>query len=316
MAALPPPTTAPAGWYPDPEWPGRPRWFDGRQWGPPLPVAPTLAPPPAPHPTLPMRAALGALAILLASLVAGRLVAERLGRYEWPVVSYVAILVVIGYGPSVWWCRYVSRRWGTGRWRDDLGFRFRWSDLGWGPLVWFAAVATQVAVAAIVLAADVPTSSNTDGVGEVDADRGYVIAVLVSAVVAAPLVEELVFRGVVLRGFVGRLGPFVSVVLQGLLFGAAHVDPARGEGNVGLAIILSGVGIAFGVAAYLFRRIGPTIAAHAIFNAVVLTIVLTGLADRLQDDAAPSTHDVPVVDQAHVAEPHGDHDERIVVDDG
>ena len=291
-----------------------PRWFDGRTWAPSLePVVTTSR---EPHPTLPLRAAVGALVILLGSLVAGRLVAERLGRYEWPVVAYVAILVVVGYGPSLWWCRYVSRRWGTGRVRDDLGLRFRWSDVGWGPVVWLAAVATQVAVAAVVLAADIPTSSNTDGVGEVDADRGYVVAVLISAVIAAPLVEELVFRGVVLRGFVGRLGPVLAELAQGALFGAAHVDPARGEGNLGLAIILGGVGVALGGAAYLFRRIGPTIAAHAIFNAVVLTIVLTGLADRLQDDdasPAASPADAAVVDEAHLAEPHGEHDERVVV---
>ena len=51
-------------------------------------------------------------------------------------------------------------------------------------------------------------------------------------------------------------------------------------------MVLSGVGIAFGAAAVLLRRIGPTIVAHAIFNAAVLVIVLTGVADRLQDAAS------------------------------
>ena len=66
-----------------------------------------------------------------------------------------------------------------------------------------------------------------------------------------------------------------AVVLQGLLFGAAHVGTADGVGNIGLAVVLAGVGVVFGGAAYLLRRIGPTILAHAIFNGVVLIIVLT-----------------------------------------
>ena len=59
-----------------------------------------------------------------------------------------------------------------------------------------------------------------------------------------------------------------------MLFGLAHVDPVRGSGNVGLALILGAVGVALGGAAYLFRRIGPTIIAHGIFNGIVMTIVL------------------------------------------
>ena len=62
--------------------------------------------------------------------------------------------------------------------------------------------------------------------------------------------------------------------MQGVLFGLAHVDPARGAGNIGLVLVLAAVGVAFGGAAYLLRRIGPTIIAHAIFNGVVMAVVL------------------------------------------
>jgi membrane protease YdiL (CAAX protease family) len=279
MANLPPPTVAPAGWYPDPLGGGAPRYFDGREWAPPEPPGPSLSPPTPPHPSLPVAAGAGALVILLASLVGGRLLLSWLSRYDWPILAYVVVLTVIGYGPSVWWCRATSRRWGTVSIATDIGLRFRWSDAGWGPLVWMGGVATQLACAAIVIGLDVPISNNTDGIGEVDASRGYVIAVLVSAVVAAPVVEEMVFRGVVLRSLLSRLGPAVTIAVQGVLFGAAHVDPERGSGNVGLVLVLTGVGVAFGTAAFLFRRIGPTIVAHGIFNAVVLAIVLSGVAD-------------------------------------
>ena len=96
------------------------------------------------------------------------------------------------------------------------------------------------------------------------------------------LVEAIGFHfpsGVVLRGFLSKLRPVGAVALQGLLFGVAHVDPVRGFGNVGLAMVLSAVGIALGTAAYLTRRIGPTVIAHALFNGVVMVIILSGVAD-------------------------------------
>ena len=130
---------------------------------------------------------------------------------------------------------------------------------------------------------------------------------MITAVIAAPIVEEMVFRGVVLRGLRSRMSAVLAVAVQGLLFGAAHIDPVRGAGNVGLVVVLSGVGVAFGIASQLLRRIGPSIVAHALFNAAVLVLVLTGVADRLQDGSSGGEQ-VGVVDQPHVTEAGGDGD--------
>ncbi|MEX2627554.1 MAG: CPBP family glutamic-type intramembrane protease, partial [Ilumatobacteraceae bacterium] len=320
MSELPPPTTAPAGWYPDPEGRPGPRYFDGHRWHDPV-SAGRLEPARPPHATLPISAAVGALVILTTSLIGGRILIDQLVPLGWPVLVYVVVLTVIGYGPSVAWCVHVSRRHGRGRLADDIGLRFRWSDLGWGPLIWLCAVVCQVVVAAVVLTAGVPTSSNTEGIAELDADRAYVVALLLTAVVAAPVVEEMVFRGVVMRGLLSRFGVVVTVGVQAVLFGLAHVDPVRGAGNVGLVAILSGVGVALGAAAFLLRRIGPVMIAHAILNGVVLAIVLTGVADRLQDDlesrgreAGAVVEQPHVVDEAHTTHPGGEHQQRVAVD--
>ena len=244
-----------------------------------------FAPPREAHPTLPFAVGVGAIIVLVASLLGSKFVLELVIDFEWPVVAYVALLGAIGYGPSVAWWWFATKRWGSGNRRSDVGFLPRWSDLGWGPLIWLATIMTQVAVAAIVLALDVPLSNNTDDIGELTADRTYTVAIVITAVVAAPLVEELVFRGMVLRSLLSVSAPPVAVIGQGVLFGVAHVDPVRGAGNIGLVLVLSGVGAAFGGAAYLLRRIGPTIVAHAIFNGVVLLIVLTNLIERLQNAA-------------------------------
>ena len=255
--------------------------------------------------------------MLTVSLIVSKFVLEALVDLEWPLLVYVVILAAIGYGPSVVWCRYVSRCWGTGSLRTDIGLEPRWSDLGWGPVIWLAALGTQLAVAALVVGLGVPISNNTDGITDLQTDRTYVVSIVITAVIAAPIVEEMVFRGVVLRGLRSRLPTVLAVVLQGLLFGCAHVDPVRGRGNLGLVMVLSGVGIAFGAGAVLLRRIGPTIVAHAIFNGVVLLIVLTGIADRLQDaDASWSGsggEQRAVVDQSHVAEVGGGGDAQAAV---
>ncbi len=277
MSTLPPPTTAPAGWYPDPTGSGQ-RYFDGRTWAPPTPTFAERIP----HPELPMRAAVGALVILTTSLLVGKALIDVLIDLDWPVLVYVGLLASIGYGPSMVWCWYVRRRWGEGR-SLNIGWAFRWSDLGWGPLAWLGAIGTQIAVATLVLLLDVPLSSNVEGVSELDVDRAYVVATVITAVVAAPIVEEVVFRGVVLRGFLSRFGPVIAIALQGVLFGIAHVDPVRGVGNIGLAVVLSGVGVALGVTAYLLRRIGAAVIAHAIFNGVVMLIVLTGVLDDIDN---------------------------------
>ena len=174
MTQLPPPSSAPAGWYCRSGRASRLALLRRARLGAAtlfMPAPITFAPPAAPHPSLPLTAAVGALVILLASLVGGRLLIDVLTRFDWPLLVYVALLTAIAYGPSVVWCWYVSRRWGTGRLSADVGLRFRWSDAGWGPVIWIAALVVQIAVAALILAFDIPLTSNTERVSDIDADR-------------------------------------------------------------------------------------------------------------------------------------------------
>lgn len=245
--------------------------------------------------------------VLTTSLVTSKYLLDAVVGFGWPLAVYVALLALVGYGPSVWWCRYASARWATGELGPDLGLTPRWSDLGWGPVVWLAALGAQLAAAAVVVGLGIPISGNTDAIDQASVDRTYVVAIVITAVIAAPIVEEMVFRGVVLRGLRSRLPAVLAVIAQGVLFGAAHVDPVRGAGNAGLVMVLSGVGITFGAASHLLGRLGPSIVAHALFNGAVLLIVLTGVADRLQD-AGSTVVQVGVVDQAHIAESGSDGD--------
>lgn len=263
----------PTGWFPDPWHDSGVRYWDGRAWTGYVAVP---APVPQPHPTLPLRAAWGAVITLLVSVTASRYLLKAISGFEWPIAVYVSILAFIGYAPSLLWCWYASRRWGTGRFRADVGLSARWVDAGWGPVTWGACFVAQIVVGLVVVVLKVPFTSNVKDVSDLHTDRGYVVSLLVLAVVAAPIAEEIVFRGVVLRGLLSRNGAVVAVGLQGVLFGLAHFDPIHGTGNIGLILVLSAVGCVLGGAAYLIRRIAPTMIAHAILNGIAMALALSG----------------------------------------
>ena len=262
----------PPGWYPDPWIAGGMRFWDGSRWTDR--VAAKVKPPAPPHQRLPLIVAVVSVCTLLVSLVASRYLLEWLVEYRWPIIVYVVVSGLVGYGPVLvvgWWA---SRRWGSGSLRADSGFFIRPADLGWGLVTWLACLAVQALVVFVVLAADIPLISNTEGIDDLAVDRGYVISTLVLAVVVAPIVEEMLFRGLVLRGLLSVMGVGLAVAVQAVLFGVAHFDPVRGVGNIGLIMVLSGVGVVLGAAEYLMRRIGPTMVAHAIINAIAMAVAL------------------------------------------
>ncbi len=98
-----------------------------------------------------------------------------------------------------------------------------------------------------------------------------VIAVL--TVVVVPVIEEMFFRGLVLRGFLrvfsgaGRLlGPALACGATGVVFGLAHFELLELLGLAAFGVVLSWM-------AYKFRRLGPCIFAHGAFNLVAILVV-------------------------------------------
>ncbi|MGH7674850.1 MAG: lysostaphin resistance A-like protein, partial [Gemmatimonadales bacterium] len=86
-------------------------------------------------------------------------------------------------------------------------------------------------------------------------------ASLVLVALVAPLTEELLFRGVVLRGFLTRYPARRAIVLSALLFGASHLNPWQ-----------FGSATVFGLlAGWWLARTGslvPCLFGHALNNAV------------------------------------------------
>ncbi|MDA8038018.1 MAG: CPBP family intramembrane metalloprotease, partial [Actinomycetota bacterium] len=95
-----------------------------------------------------------------------------------------------------------------------------------------------------------------------------VLSILVCA--GSPLVEELFFRGLVLRALLGRLehlgqrlAPALSIVLSGLVFALAHFEALQ-------LIGLAGFGIVLGYLAFRTGRLGSSIVAHVAFNSTTV----------------------------------------------
>lgn len=55
--------------------------------------------------------------------------------------------------------------------------------------------------------------------------KNQLLSRVVLLVIVAPLTEELLFRGIILRGFLNRFRPGSAVVLTAFLFAAAHLNP-------------------------------------------------------------------------------------------
>lgn len=226
---------------------------------------------------LPLKVMIGAMVVLFVSLVGQRELIDRLVERDWSVFVYMGLSVVVGYGPSVVWLWFASRRWGTGDLVADLGIRFRWHDLGWGPVIWVSTAVAMGVTVGVLKAFDVPYRSNLDISGQFffAPERTAVASLVISSVVFAPVIEEPIFRGAVMRGLLSRTHAVVAIGAQGVLFGAVHFDPDYGKEGIGLVIALSVAGIGLGVACYLLRRLGPVIIAHAVMNSVAMMVAIS-----------------------------------------
>jgi hypothetical protein len=113
----------------------------------------------------------------------------------------------------------------------------------------------------------------TDGFQErlVWGTRGEVLVDVLDSVVLAPVVEELLFRGLLYGTLRLRLGPAPATILSAALFALAH-----GYGVVGfVSVFMSGV--LWAVAYERTRSLWPGMLAHAANNLQATAIVLATL---------------------------------------
>src|SRR5690606_28853719 len=84
-------------------------------------------------------------------------------------------------------------------------------------------------------------------------------ALTIALVVIAPVVEELLFRGVLLPGLARSYGERIGLVLSALFFGLLHGRPAE-------AVVAFAAGLVLGALRLRSRSILPCIALHVGVN--------------------------------------------------
>ena len=225
---------------------------------------------------------IGALAFgLVAGAVAGKTGAQMQAIAsapvppEWYVVSTLLGLW-IGFIGAPW---LASRTQGTRNFVRDLGVRFRVIDL----------VGIAIGIGGQILVAvmyapfqhDIhdfngPSHKLTGG----SHGAGFVV-IAIATVVFAPAMEELFFRGLLLKALVRLFTPLrvaggaraagvvLAVIADGLLFGLAHGEWVQLAGLAAFGMILAAV-------SYRTGRLGMNMVAHATFNLVAIVAIAAG----------------------------------------
>lgn len=242
-------------------------------YSPPTAVAPALTEEPGPRLTFPRPVAgadvLWMLVGILSGLLSGVLVMVLLlfaGASDALTVTaglgVLSLLVVAG----TWWA--LARRGWT---RADLGLvrgrRSLW-HLCWElPVVWLGMMLLVALSSSLLVKQPERDDSNFEAALGLGAWAPLAVVVIVVAVVViAPLLEEVVFRRMLLGWLERRIGWWPGLLLQAVVFGAVHVS---------LPVVL--LAFFLGLAAALLVRwhgsLWASIALHAMNNAIATAAI-------------------------------------------
>jgi membrane protease YdiL (CAAX protease family) len=189
------------------------------------------------------------------------------------VTAPILFGAVVGqYGAWFGWMYTASRRKGFGSLRADFGFVVSFlRDWPMIPLgLGFEIVAAIVLLPITRLVKQTPQNV----VQELDTAHGAKLVVLVvTALLFAPVVEELFFRGLLLRSLQRRLSAPAAVAISAVAFGLAHVVFDFGSGAVLPALVA--LGMISGVFAVRTGNLSRSILLHMGFNLLAVLAVLT-----------------------------------------
>lgn len=169
---------------------------------------------------------------------------------------------------------YASRRHGSGSVGKDFGWRVgAWWDLPAGALVGLACQYLLIPLLYLPFESfDRSLSHQLSQPAHRDTGAAHTVPevaiLLLFLAIGAPLVEELFFRGLLLRSLLGRMPVPFAIVVSSVLFALAHFE----------AIQLAGLAVFGAVLAYMAwrtGRLGLSIGAHMAFNAAAVISVVS-----------------------------------------
>lgn len=190
------------------------------------------------------------LVLAMLAATAGDSMAPAGGEY----LALVSMLLQLAAGVSVWYVAPPNRHpaiWTTGK-LDRIVGHPRALEV----TVFVVAVATAQSAGWLVASlASEPSLQN----GPDRAPKTW--PAVVSLLLLAPLAEELLFRGWLLRLLQRRSGPAMALALSSVAFGAIHPWPESAVANTVFGLFLGWLALRTG-------SVWPCIAAHAASNAI------------------------------------------------
>ncbi|MGI8984583.1 MAG: CPBP family intramembrane glutamic endopeptidase [Acidimicrobiales bacterium] len=165
-----------------------------------------------------------------------------------------------------------SRRKGAGTLAEDFGLRGRWPDIGLG-------VGLGLAVQILVLPGigfllrPLLGQPEVSGPAQDLLDKAQgpaFLGLVLSVAVGAPIVEELFFRGLLLRSLQRRVPDWAAVTGSAVAFGIAHGSALPADAVILVMVSLTIFGAILAVLAIRTGRLGPSIVTHAAFNLFTL----------------------------------------------
>ena len=123
---------------------------------------------------------------------------------------------------------------------------------------------------------EMPVASNAESIEQLFA--ASTLLALIDVVVIAPVVEELLFRKLLLGRFIKMGSPYLGVVLTSLLFASMHEPFPMQEQTLGEWFLLFAyyflMGVLFAVVYVRTGRLSAAVAAHATTNLIVSLLYL------------------------------------------
>jgi membrane protease YdiL (CAAX protease family) len=225
--------------------------------------------------------ALALMALLVQWFTSGDFPAFALGGNLAVLLSYVVVWV-----PLLTACALACFVWGTHSLRRDYGLTFTWLDVlfGLGVGLFARGIASVIEISVY---GQMTLGSVT--LGDVEYNGWWIFGAILAPILVAPFVEELFFRGLVLRATrtaittstadgsrIHRAAPAVAIIVSAVLFSALHLTEAtNGPAALVLACSTLILGVGTGLIAVFTGRLGGAMVAHAVFNGSLLLAALT-----------------------------------------
>jgi membrane protease YdiL (CAAX protease family) len=188
---------------------------------------------------------------------------------SWPI-SLTVLSVLCLWIPFVVALVVVSRRWGQDQFSRDFKVHLRWVDLAGLPI----GIASQLLLVPLIywpLQRIWPDAFSSDEIEQRarelwdKAHGGWIVVLVVVVALGAPIIEELVYRGLILQALQSRLNDWVALIISAAWFALIHLQPVELPGLFAFALVL-------GICFQRTGRLGMAVMAHIGFNAAGLLL--------------------------------------------